>query len=89
MPLPQVRRPDFTADADSPAFDDDHFLSLGMTFRLRRALGLDYIEVAAEYEKQIDQKMAHDAGGARTIRLGKDYPDFGTYPVGGGKWLVT
>jgi len=89
LPLPEVRRPDFTADADKPAFDDDHVLSLGMTFRLRRSLGLDYAEAAAEYEGELEQRMAHDAGGARSIRLGADRPDWDTYPVGGGKWMVT
>jgi hypothetical protein len=88
-PFPQVRRPAFEADEDEPAFEDDYLLSLGMTFRLRRGLGLDYAEAAAEYELEMDQRLAHDAGGARAIRLGGDSPDWDTYPVGGGKWLVT
>lgn len=88
-PYPQVRRPEFTADTDTPAFEDDYLLSLGMTFRLRRGLGLDYAEAAAEYEMELAQKLDHDAGGARAIRLGCDGPGWDTYPVGGGKWLVT
>jgi hypothetical protein len=88
-PLPQVRRSEFTADTDFPAFEDDYLLSLGMTFRLRRGMGLDYTEAAAEYEFEMDQKLAHDAGGARTIRFGASGTDYETYPVGGGKWLVT
>lgn len=89
QPYPEVRRPDFVADTDTPATDDDHWLSLGMTFRLRRALGKDYAEVAAEYEQEMDQKLAHDAGGPRAIHYGSRGPDWETYPVGGGKWLVT
>ena len=88
-PYPQVRRPSFEADDDEPALDDDHVLSLGMTFRLRRGLGLDYAEAAAEYEEELAQRLDHDAGGARAIRLGCGASDFDTYPVGGGKWLVT
>lgn len=88
-PFPQVRRPEFEADDDAPAFEDDYVLSLGMTFRLRKALGLDYAEAAAEYELEIDQRLAHDAGGGRSIRLGCVESQYDTYPVGGGKWLVT
>lgn len=88
-PYPQVRRPSFTADTDTPVLDDDHVLSLGMTFRLRRGLGLDYSEVAAEYEEELAQRLDHDAGGPRAIRLGATDPEFEVYPVGGGKWLVT
>ena len=88
-PYPEVRRPEFTADTDKPAFADDYLLSLGMTFRLRRGLGLDYAEAAAEYELELDQRLAHDAGGARSIHLGASGAGYDTYPIGGGKWLVT
>jgi hypothetical protein len=88
-PYPEVRRPEFEHDEDRPVFEDDHLLSLGMTYRLRRGLGLDYAEAAAEYEIEMEQKLAHDAGGARGFRLGQDRPDYDTYPVGNGKWLVT
>jgi hypothetical protein len=88
-PYPEVRRPEFEHDEDRPVFDDDHVLSLGMTYRLRRGLGLDYAEAAAEYEVEMSQRLDHDAGGARAIRLGMDRPAYDTYPVGGGKWLVT
>lgn len=88
-PLPQVRRPSFTADTDKPAFEDDHLLSLGMTFRARRALGKDYAEIAAEYEAEIEMKLGSDAGGAREIRLGcgDDVPQ--AVPLGGGRWMVS
>lgn len=88
-PFPMVRRPEFTADTDIPAFDDDHVLSLGMTFRLRRALGLDYAEVAGEYEEEIESKSEHDAGGARDIRLGRSANDVECYPLSNGSWMVT
>ncbi|MFE3836922.1 phage adaptor protein [Pseudogemmobacter sonorensis] len=88
-PLPQVRRPQFTADDDLPAFEDDHPLSLGMTFRLRRALGLDYAEIAAEYEAEIEAKVAADAGGGRAFRLGVDCGSAAVAPLGDGRWLVS
>lgn len=89
-PLPQVRRAEFTADTDKPAFDDDYLLSLGMTFRLRRALGLDYAEEAAEYEKEMDIKLNSDAGnGGRQIRLGRGDCDYETLPLGNGQWIVS
>lgn len=87
-PRPQVRRAMFEADTDAPAFEDDHLLSLGMTFRLRRGLGLDYAEAAAEYETEMEQRLAHDAGGARDFHLGRNGPEWDTYPLGAGKWLV-
>lgn len=87
-PLPEVRRPAFEADTDRPAFEDEHILSLGMTFRLRRALGLPYVEHAAEYEEELEMKQATDAGGARTFQLGEPEWTGGQTPLGGGRWLV-
>lgn len=88
-PKPQVRRSAFTADTDLPAFEDDHLLSLGMTFRLRRALALDYAEAAGEYEEMLEVKIADDAGGSRPFRIGggRDFPDVA--PLGNGRWLVS
>lgn len=87
-PLPQVRREAFSADTDMPAFTDDHMLSLGMTFRLRRALGMDYAEVAAEYEAEMERKAATDGGGSRGFQIGTcDAPDL--VPLGGGRWIVS
>lgn len=88
-PLPQVRRPEFTADTDLPAFGDDYLLSIGMTFRLRRALGLPYAEHAAEYENEMAIKLAEDAGGARSIYLGREMPTAEAIPLGNGNWLVS
>ena len=87
-PLPQVRRPEFTADTDLPAFEDDYPLSLGMTFRLRRALGMPFAEHAAEYEAELSVKGATDAGGPRDFRLGSCYEGGSAIPLGGGKWMV-
>ena len=88
-PLPQVRRPDFSADTDTPAFQDDHLLSLGMTFRLRRALGMDYSEIAAEYEEEMEVKASTDAGGAGRINMRHSDRVDGMVPLGGGRWMVS
>lgn len=88
-PLPEVRRPYFTADADKPAFDDDYILSLGMTFHLQRALGLPYAERAAEFEAEMEARAGDDAGGARGFRLGSEIDGYETVPLGGGQWLVS
>ena len=87
-PLPQVRREAFEADGDMPAFDDDHVLSLGMSFRLRKALGMDYAEVAAEYEAEMENKAATDAGGQRPFRLGANRRPDDVVPLGNGQWLI-
>lgn len=87
-PLPQVRRPQFSADTDKPAFEDDHLLSLGMTFRLRRSLGMDYAEIAAEYEEEMEVKSSTDAGGAKDINLHRRHSMDEVIPLGGGRWMV-
>ncbi|MEM6624468.1 MAG: hypothetical protein AAF674_19770 [Pseudomonadota bacterium] len=88
-PLPQVRRPEFTADADMPAFDDNHVLSLGMTFHLQRALGLPYAERAAEFESEMEVKASTDAGKGAGFRLQQgDRPDWDVWPLGNGDWMV-
>lgn len=88
-PLAQVRRDAFTADTDRPAFEDDHILSLGMTFRLRRGLGMDYAEVAAEYEAEMEMRKSTDAGGARSFRLGSSSSEWSAFPLGDGRWMVS
>lgn len=88
-PLAQVRRPEFTDDEDVPAFEDDHLLSIGMTMRLRMALGMDYAEEAAEFEEEMEMKAATDAGGARAFRLGGSCETWDTVPLGNNKWMVS
>lgn len=88
-PLAQVRRPYFTHDEDLPAFEDDYLLSIGMTFKLRKALGMDYAEEAAEFEREMEMKAATDAGGPRNIRLGCNRDQAEVWPLGDGKWMVS
>jgi hypothetical protein len=88
-PAPQVRRAEFTADADKPAFEDDYVLSLGMTYRLRRALGKPYVEHAAEYEAELDTKIGTDAGHARPFHIGSRETIDDVVPLGGGTWMVS
>jgi hypothetical protein len=87
-PKPMIRKPEFTADTDRPAFDDDHLLSLGMTFRLRRGLGMPYAEQADEYEAEKEAKAFGDAGGVRDFRFGCDDDRPAVIPLGDGKWLA-
>ncbi len=89
QPLPQVRRERFAADTDTPAVDDDFILSLGMTYHLQRALGLPYAERAAEFERELEVKLADDAGGARDFTLGGEGCDWPAVPLGDGKWMVS
>lgn len=88
QPAPQVRRPEFTADTDMPAFEDDHILSMGLTYRLRRALGLPYAEHAAEFEADLEMMIAADAGGARAFAIGRERGCDDVIPLGGGLWSV-
>lgn len=87
-PAPMVRRPEFTADTDLPAFADDFVLSLGMTMRLRRGLGLPYAAQLDEYEAEIGSFMADDAGGQRAFRIGQSEEECDVLPLGGGNWMV-
>lgn len=89
FPKPQVRRAEFTADTDMPAFDDDYILSLGITWRVRAALGMVYAEQAAAYEAELDMKLGADAGYEGSIRIGQRKQDIDVIPLGGGNWLVT
>lgn len=89
FPKPQVRRPEFSADTDMPAFDDDYLLSLGITWRTRYALGKDYAEQAAAFEAELSMKLGSDAGGAQNIRLGANRQTCDVLPLGGSTWLVS
>jgi len=88
-PFPQVRRPEFTADTDLPAFNDDYLLSLGMTWHLQRALGLPFAERADEYETELAVRIAEDAGGARSFLIGCEDRGYETWPLENGRWMVS
>lgn len=87
--LPQVRREEFTADTDTPAFDDDYLMSIGMTFRIRRSLGKPYAEHAAEYEAELEMKTNTDGSYGRDFRVGGCDRSYETLPLGNGKWIVS
>lgn len=88
-PLAQLRQEEFTADTDRPAFADDHVLSLGMTARLRRALGLPYSEEWDEYMAELEAKIGNDAGGARGFTVGHNWDGCDTIPTGAGTWMLS
>lgn len=88
-PLAQLRQEEFEADTDLSAFEDDYLLSLGMTFRLRRGLTMPYAEAAAEYEREMEVKLAEDAGGARDFTFGNCETTVGAVPLGGGNWMIS
>lgn len=87
-PLPQVRREEFTADTDMPAFADDYLLSLGMTWRYRNAVGKEHTQEKGDYYAELEMKQGSDAGGARNIVLGQKRIEVGCAPLGNGLWLV-
>lgn len=88
-PFPQVRREEFAADTDMPAFHDDYLLSLGMTWRYRNALGKEHAQEKADYYAELEMKQGSDGGGARAIRLGLSQVDVGTVPLGNGQWMLS
>ena len=88
-PLPQIRKAEFTADTDMPAFADDYLLSIGMTWRYRNALAKEHTAQKEAYYAELEMKQGSDAGGARSFRIGQRGLDVGTLPLGDGKWLVT
>lgn len=89
FPAYQVRAEEFTADTDRSAFDDDHVLSLGLTWRLRKGLRMPYAEAHEEYEEEKGVFLANDASRGRTIVFGDDVPHEGVVPLGGDRWLVS
>lgn len=89
FPEYQVRAEEFTADTDTCAIDDDHIVSLGMTWRLRKGLSMPYAEVYDEYEREKDVFLANDASRGRTIVFGESGPHEEIAPLGEGQWMVT
>ena len=89
FPNYQVRAENFTADTETSALDDDHVLSLGMTWRLRKGLSMPYAEAKDEYEREKNVFLANDASRGRTLTFGDDGPKNEIEPLGGGNWAVT
>ena len=88
-PLPQMRKPDFEANTDMPAFSDDYLLSVGMTWRYRNALGKEHAQQKGDYYAELSMKQGSDGGGARPFRIGVNNYEAGVLPIGDGKWLVS
>ena len=89
FPEYQVRDEEFRNDTDTCAIDDDHVVSLGMTWRLKKALSMPYAEDYSEYNREVDVFLANDASIGRTIVFGEDAPQNEIEPLGGGQWMVT
>lgn len=89
FPPYQVRKPEFDNDNDICAFDDDHVISLGMTWRLRKGLRMDYAEAYDEYERETDVFLANDASRARTFSIGEGIVEHEVAPLGDGQWSVS
>ncbi len=88
-PRPQIRKEEFTADTDKAAFTDTHLLSLGITWRTRRALGKDYQDLANEYDTELDMMVGSDAGAGAPIRIGQRQTEVDVLPIGNGTWIVS
>lgn len=89
FPAYQVRAPEFTTDTDTTAFgNDDHLLSLGMTWRLKKGLNMPYAEERDEYEREKGVFLANDGSRGRTINLERTSVLHAAEPLGGGRWSV-
>lgn len=89
FPAYQVRAEDFTSDTDTCALDDDHVVSLGMTWRLRKGLSMPYAEAYDEYEREKDVFLANDASRGRTFGFGECGPVDDIAPLGDGRWMLS
>lgn len=85
----EVRAETFTADTDRSALHDDHVLSLGMTWRMRKALERPYAEERDQYEREKDVFLANDAARARIFTFGCDSGVSEVEPFGDGRWIVS
>lgn len=88
FPEYQVRAEEFTADTDLCALADDHVLSLGMTWRLLKGLGMPYAEARDEFDREADVFLANDGSRGRTIVFGSDDGYNEVEPLGDGNWMV-
>lgn len=89
FPAYQVRAEDFSADTDTSALDDDHILSLGMSWRLRKSLGRSYLEAKDEYDREKDVFLSNDASIGRDFTFGEGGPRNEIEPLGGGNWRLS
>lgn len=80
---------DWSADTDTAVYGE-YLIELGTRWRILRRLGLAYDEEKDEYQRQLDQAIARDAGTAvlslvpssRTVFIGPyNVPDTGFGPV--------
>ncbi|MEM8791026.1 MAG: hypothetical protein AAGE80_05380 [Pseudomonadota bacterium] len=79
-----------TADTDRLAITDDHVISLGLTYRLRKGLGLSYTDEMNEYTEERSVVFADDHGGARDIPLGGSGEHYDVAFIGdGGKVVIS
>jgi len=88
FPAYQVRAEKFEADTDTSALDDDHVLSLGMTWRLRKGLSMPYAEEFDEYEEAKEVFLANNGSKGRDIRISGNGGNE-IEPLGNGNWMVT
>ena len=87
---PYARKEFFDADTDLPAFDDDHVLSLGMTWRLEKGMSKDYADNMDRYYRRLQVQLADDAGGGRDISLEKSRGTLEQVPLdNNGNWVVS
>ena len=89
FPQYQVRAEEFASDSDTSALDDDHVLSLGMSWRLLKAMRRPYAEARDEFEREKEVFLANDASAGRDFIFGDDCPHEEVMPLGGDNWLVT
>lgn len=89
FPAYQVRAENFTKDTDRCAIDDDHIVSLGMTWRLRKGLSMPYAEAHLEYEREKGVFLSNDASVGRVINFSDYGPSHEINPLGDGQWLAT
>ncbi len=89
FPQYQVRAERFTSDLDKSAFEDDHVLSLGMTWRLLKAMRRPYGEAKDEFEREKNVFLADDASKGRSIVFGDVTVHNEIEPLGDGRWILS
>lgn len=85
----QVRQEDFQADTDVCALGDDHLLSLGMSYRLRRSLSMSFTVRRDEYLRRMDTFLSRTNGAAKPIALDRSPSQAELMPLGNGRWRIS